>query len=306
MIEMPGSLGYFFREPFKPRGLVAFAAPQKVGKSTWLRKVAYTGMLQRQKVGFVVLGDLSKEEVYRELALLNAKRPYKSTNQDGQFPCTVQIPTSLDPPQSDGSVPSQVGFAPKIFQSPLMGKVAWELMKETQEGEMGTLLSHLKLHVAAAASLSVAGLRSVLDSWIAGGFVPSVLILDYADNLAHTDQKLDYRHRVGEVWKGLSAIRQEYHLLLVTATQVKATAFHKGRNAARDRVLTREDVWRESAEILNHVTGIAGINQTAEEKSQGVCRLNWAILRGWQFDERKCIYCAGCLAVGDPCLISSF
>jgi hypothetical protein len=55
-----------------------------------------------------------------------------------------------------------------------------------------------------------------------------------------------------------------------------------------------------------HVTGSVGLNATREEKEMGITRLNWIVLRESQSIIEKCCCCCGCLALANPCMLSTF
>jgi hypothetical protein len=49
-----------------------------------------------------------------------------------------------------------------------------------------------------------------------------------------------------------------------------------------------------------------GLNQMTKEKEQGLYRLNWLDRRGEYYSERECCYCAGCLEIAQPFMLSWF
>ena len=108
----------------------------------------------------------------------------------------------------------------------------------------------------------------------------------------------DTRDQVNETWAALSAMRLARHCLLVTATQSDAGSFEKGlldkRNFSEDR------------RKLDHVTAMCGINQRAEEKERGVCRLNWVNLREGEYSHKRTVHVAQCLDLANPAVLSSF
>ena len=91
---------------------------------------------------------------------------------------------------------------------------------------------------------------------------------------------------------------QEFHCLVLTATQADAESYDRGlitlRNFSNDR--------RKN----DHVTGMIGLNTTTEEKDMGIYRLNWLKRRDAAFSERQQYKVAGCLDIGCPVMLSSF
>lgn len=131
-------------------------------------------------------------------------------------------------------------------------------------------------------------------------FIPDVVVVDYADLLlAEASTKhMDYRHQNNATWMILRRIALENHCLVVVATQTAATAY-------KAWVIKKSD-FSEDKRKNAHVTGMIGINQTDDEKEKGVYRLNWIVLRGGKWAESQVVWTAGELAIGCPCLVSTF
>ena len=110
--------------------------------------------------------------------------------------------------------------------------------------------------------------------------------IDYADNLAPIDGRIDTRHQINATWQALRGISQIFHCLLFTATQANA----KGYNT----YILGPGNFSESKMKNAHVTGMIGINQTEDEKDMDITRLGWIELRGEPFSRRKTVKVAGC------------
>jgi hypothetical protein len=85
---------------------------------------------------------------------------------------------------------------------------------------------------------------------------------------------------------------------VVTATQTDADSY--------DAKVLKRGNFSEDKRKYAHVTGMVGINQTDREKAEGLYRLNWVVLRELEFSESKCVWTAGCLAIGNPAIVSTF
>ena len=110
---------------------------------------------------------------------------------------------------------------------------------------------------------------------------------------------LEGRDRIDETWKHLRFLSQMFHCLVVTATQSDTLCYNANiitkRNFSGDK--------RKNA----HVTGMIGLNQKdPEEKEIGVTRLNWVVMRERAFSVHKCVYVAGCLAIANPAIRSTY
>jgi len=153
-----------------------------------------------------------------------------------------------------------------------------------------------------AGILTVAEIRRVLDGWERqDGFVPDVVVVDYADLISADDGKVsEFRHRQDHVWKALRALSQERHALVVTATQADAASYKKDR-------LTLSN-FSEDKRKLSHVTAQYGLNQDSEgrEKSLGIMRINEIVVREGEFSNDREVYVLQDLAAGRAFLESFF
>jgi hypothetical protein len=62
----------------------------------------------------------------------------------------------------------------------------------------------------------------------------------------------------------------------------------------------------ENKAKMAHVTGMIGLNQTPQEKRDGIMRLNWVVLREYEFDTDRCLFVAQCLPLARPFCCASF
>ncbi len=156
----------------------------------------------------------------------------------------------------------------------------------------------LKLSTHAMSSISIAGVGSVIESWVRTGWVPDVIVIDYADILAPQDGKADSRDQVNATWKGMRSLSQQLHCLNVTATQTDADSY--------DTDVIDMSNFSEDKRKRAHVTGSIGINQTDAEKEMGITRFNWIVRREWAYSKKKCVHVAGCLSIARPVIHSTF
>jgi len=160
--------------------------------------------------------------------------------------------------------------------------------------------SLLRLSCTSNSSTKVEDIRNSLDEAIKEGWVPDVVVIDYADILAPEAgvRGEDFRQQTNDTWKALRRLSQDYHCLVVTATQSDAASY--------DARIIRKKNFSEDKRKLAHVTGMAGLNQTEEEKRKGLYRLNWVVLREAMSFESKCVVVAGCLALSRPVIRSAW
>ncbi len=155
-----------------------------------------------------------------------------------------------------------------------------------------------KLVTYPAGFLTVSEIRKCLNDWERyDGFVPDIIVVDYADLLSADDGKVaEFRHRQDHVWKNLRALSQERHALLVTATQADADSYKRGRLSISN--------YSEDKRKLAHVTAQYGLNQDphGREKKLGVIRINEIVVREGAFSDDNEVCVLQDLAAGRPFL----
>ena len=168
-----------------------------------------------------------------------------------------------------------------------------ELLNKT-----GAAKSRLRLKCCGGSSLSATDIENDVRTFIQQGWIPDVVVADYADLLAPEPftKNQEYRHQVNESWKIMRRVSQNHHLLFVTATQAAASSYASS--------VIRKTDFSEDKRKNAHVTGMLGINQTTEEKKLGIYRLNWVFLRDGAWTDTQVVTTAGNLGLCCPCLSS--
>lgn len=287
IVKYPGALGEFFGDALERDGFIAFMGPEKRGKTWCLLDMAFRAMSQGKRVAFFEVGDMTQNQILRRFGVRAAKKPMK--------PKTVRIPKQiLHDPESEMV---EVQYDERKHTKGLDWLTCWKAIRKlVKSKELDRGLLRLSCHPNS--TLSVLGMKSILQGWERTGWVPDVIITDYADILAPMPGMTESRDQINATWKYLRSLSQSLHCLVVTATQAKATSY---RAETIDRTHFSEDKRK-----LAHVTGMIGLNATEEEKKQGIMRLNWIALREAEFTEDFCVYTAGCLDIGNPFIRSCF
>ena len=133
-----------------------------------------------------------------------------------------------------------------------------------------------KLATYPADTLSVGEIKRCLDEWeILDGFVPDVVVVDYADIM--TENVHEFRHRQDAIWKKLRGLSEERHVLVVTATQADADSYKAYTLGLQN--------FSEDKRKYAHVTAMYGLNQDPKgrEKELGVMRINELVVREGEF-----------------------
>lgn len=285
LVRYPGDLGKYFRRVFTRDAFVVFLAPEKKGKSFWLLDLAWRAMLQRNRVAFFEVGDMSQHQVMQRFMTRAARRPLHSES--------IQYPTNI---YKDDEGKVTVESEERSWNTPLTGQDALracqKVIKQTKSNQ-----ELLRLSVHPNSSINVFGIKSILQKWERAGWVPDVIVIDYVDILSPPSGVLDIREQINTTWKQLRALSQELHCLVVTATQAKASAYKAIKlgqeHAAEDK--------RKNA----HVTAMIGINRTPSDIKNGVYRINFVDLRNRENLGNWC-YTAPCLGISNPAVKSSF
>ncbi len=295
LVEYPGALGHFFQGMFERDGFICFVAPEKTGKTWWLIDVAWRAMTQRRKVAFFEVGDMSEEQIKMRFLSRASRHPYRSPTG---WPLTVKYPTSIAMPEKD-SIRATVEHNTKVFKHPLDEATAQAACDQVMRTYVRSKNPFFSLGVRPTRTMTVADIKSELHAWsLKDGWVPDVVVIDYADILAPPpgSSRYDPRDQINVTWQQMRSLSQELHCLVVTASQADSASYNK---VTLDRSNFSED-HRKWA----HVTGGVGINVTSGEKEQGSGRLNWLVLREGDFSPRRCVHYAGCLSMGNPAMRS--
>lgn len=293
LVDYPGALGMFFRGQLARENFVAFMAPEKRGKSFWLIDVGWRAMLQRRRVAWFAAGDMSQRQMIRRFAIRGARHPIKSK----EWPCTVRIPVAV----RRGPEGTQVKFDKMVFDAPLNFKKAKAAFEDISQFKVRSDKTFLKFAAYPAGTLSWMGVEAQLRIWEREGWIPDVVIVDYADIMdlsAAAPGELNVRHQINKSWEKGRALADKFHCLVVTATQADAASYEQD-------IITRSN-FTEDKRKLSHVTGMLGINQNKKEKDSGSFRLNWIAAREGDYSENATVCVAACLALGNPAVKSCF
>lgn len=155
-----------------------------------------------------------------------------------------------------------------------------------------------KLSTHANGTLTINTMKLILENWEKQeGFVPDIIVIDYADLLVDTEYK-EERHKQNAIWKGLRGLGQDKHCLMITATQTDSDSY------SRDTLRLKN--FSEDKRKYGHVTAMYGLNQDpgGREKELGVLRINELVLREDKFNSTNQIHILQDLRRGNPVIAS--
>jgi len=296
LMEFPGDIGKFLNHSLIRDGLIGIQGPEKRGKTWWCIEFVVRALKARRKVAFFQVGDLSEHQVMIRLGMYFAERPSRD-DQCG----VINVPLEILKPEykkgQEDDKPEEtaaltVRTRSRTFTKPLTRQACIKACKKLMRAcGLSPNKSYLKVSVHSNSSINVLGIRSILDRWeMLEGFIPDVIVVDYADILAPEDPCQAVRDQVNDTWKALRRLSQDRHCLIIVPTQANRESYD-----ARIQQMKHSS---EDKRKLAHVTGMLGLNQTEEEKEVGVMRLNWIVLRENPFNVRQCLWVGQCLPIG--------
>jgi hypothetical protein len=285
LIQMPGDMGTFLGTTLERDAFVAFRGIAKVGKSFTLMSLAYEAVRQKNKTLFIAIGDMSADQVRLRWASRVSRRPRVAS--------TVLVPISWDDdadPASPRPVFNEVVHTESLSPEIVMAK-SQRFMHRYQIPE-----DTFRVSIHPSRSLSVLGLHDMLQRGAAEGWAPDVIIIDYVDLMGPVPGIQEKRDQIDETWARLRGLSQEYHNLIITASQSDTQGYTK-------EVLGMEN-FNGSRTQNDHPTAIISLNQNQEEATFGLVR--WHMTANRDNNERRQLMVAGCRGIGNPMILSKF
>ena len=284
VVRFPGAMGDFLNDQMIRGGFVSMLAPEKRGKSFMLIEIAYRALLQGKRVAYFEAGDHTQRQWKRRFRVRVAGIPSKA-----RLCGDILVPTSI---QCEGKGQYLIDHKVKRVEQPLDWQSSLKATEQFLRRIRCQSSNRLRVSAHPNSTLTVEDIKNQCAHWQRSeGFMPDLIVLDYADILAvPRSGQDDHRIKVGSVWKGLRAVSQELNALLLTATQSDA------RGYSQDTLNMSN--FSEDKSKHAHVTGELGLNQTPEEKELGVLRLNWIAGREVEFQANQCVALAQQLSLG--------
>ena len=294
IVPFAGPAGKFLNGAFTAESLIGIQAPEKRGKTMWCQELAITALAARRRVAFFHVGDLTERQAVLRLGVRLSGCPLHPW-QTGEIPVPTRI--TMRPPEELEGLPRgepkvTVEYTPEACPNIINYKIARRAaLRFMHHNGILPGRKYVKMSVHANSSINVAGIDAILQRWeYEEGFIPHLVLIDYADILAPETARKDGRAEVDDTWKALRRLSQQRHCLVVTPTQAKAAAYDKQTQGMGDFSNDK----RKNA----HVTGMLGLNQNKAEKAAHVMRLNWVLLREDEFAEDRCLHVAQCFPLG--------
>lgn len=325
LFKFPGRLGHLFG-PFFREWLVAFMGPMKRGKTFFLQECAIQALIERKNVAFISLEmstDGMADRFFSRVSPMT-KRDDKADNIYPCFDCALNQKDICVKPERVNRIPllddknNKPTFVPKMkYRSCVVCRgIGTEYKPATWYEVLPREEINRKRHVLniknftniggkglrflsyPAYSANISMVKNGLDNLEFEGFVPDVIIIDYADILAPESKKNDYRTQIDETWKTLKNLAASRKCMVITASQTTRKTLGKGVIRPED---TAEDIRK-----LAHVDAMYALNQTDLEKTEGVIKLSTVVHRHKEYDVNKQVMVLQNLKMGQPVLDSEY
>jgi hypothetical protein len=151
-----------------------------------------------------------------------------------------------------------------------------------------------KVFAEPAYSLTVESLETKLDDLVHDGFMPDVIIIDYADIMMPSDRGAELRNQLDGIWKRLRAMAQKRKAVVFTASQTNRGAINGPVEA---------DSISEDIRKLAHVTSMVAISKTKYCKEHSIAIYSQIAIREGEAEVRR-VVATQCLSLGRPVLDS--
>lgn len=320
LIQFPGAIGELLNEFFVRDSLLVIQAGPKTGKTFLLDEISYRGYKSRCNVALFQAGDLSEEQQRRRLAIRMCQRsdlekycksrwepvPDCKHNKDDSCgedyrACSFK-PGDKTPEESffdwvkrnRNYVPCTAcrksepqKYQPEVWwvrSDPVEPIILRDVLRCMDTMKRGIRGKKLMVDCHPTQTLTISKMNSILDEWeVSSGFVPDVVIVDYADILKDEPEwsRMDKRLREDAKYAALRKMSSDRHICLVVGTQ--------GKDLMDGKELQDRNDFTESKNKYHHATGVFTINRTDEEEIQGLARIAPLMVRDGECDKTKSV-----------------
>lgn len=251
-------VGDIHREDF-----IAFLASMKVGKTFTLIDCGIEALKNGLNVVMFSL-EMSRTNMI--------KRVWKSLSGQVTEDIEITVPEFV-----------QEGEKYRVEEKTVHKKASSILEVEKKQKSLKRLFrgGNLKIFAEPAYSMTVEKLETKLDDLNHNGFIPDVIIIDYADIMLPSNSRLDYRNQLDDIWKRLRAMAQKRKCAVFTASQASRGAINKEATA---------DMISEDIRKLAHVTSMVSISKDEYCKNHSLAMFSQlAVREGEPITDRKSV-----------------
>lgn len=321
LFRLKGDFGYLLRDQLVRGGFIGFQGPEKRGKSWVLLELAFQAITQKCNVAFFSCGDMSEEEITRRLQIRLAGRSDRQRYcGEIKVPCADCVLNQMDectrPKRTcdiglgdaepdEQNAPAEYEpcsfcrgksgcYQPSVFwkQEHIAEPLSWkEAAKLSRQFARRRKKKRMRVAFHPNSTLTVAQIGQQLHQWSTfEGWVPDVVVVDYADIMDTEPGVREFRHAENEKWKRLRSLGQVWNVCLITATQADAASYDRYRQTLKN--------FSEDKRKYGHVTAFYALNQTEAEKVRGLLRVGVLLLREDDFNPQQEVTLMSCLSKG--------
>lgn len=290
--------------------LVAILAPMKRGKSFFLMEVAFRAFMNHKKVVFFSLEMSEKRVEKRLLRRVTAHGKIEGEYLYPCFDCEYNQNGECERVERTNKIKllNDLGNKP-VFKKDMKYKPCtacrgtshykvstWYIIKKRDKQSMQKSVrkansltkmygDNFRLKSYPAGTANINDLISALDHLeYSEGFIPDVIVVDYADILKAEDSRLiDPRAKADSTWIKLKGLADSRHCLVVTASQGTRKSIDK-------KSISQTDV-AEDIRKLAHLDVMYGLSQTQEEKAESIMRVSVLAHRDEDANEAQQVIC---------------
>lgn len=310
--RFPGKLGTFLQD-FERGWLVGISAPFKRGKTWFAQEFGIIGILSGLRVAFFSL-EMTKQKMVERIL----KRLTGTLGEGGEFlypvfDCVLNQTGDCDSPRKASVVPLYIDENETVakyddnpdyipctfcrlkekFKDRFQAAAWWAKINrrpfdlKTVGGDVDTLRKYysnlFRVRIYPRYSANVGDLKTdLLQLEVSENFIPDIIIVDYADILKPEGDSDDYGvNKEDRTWIALSQLAGEKNCLTIAPTQVSKEALDAYRVGQKH---TARWVGK-----LGHVDAMMTLNQTDDEKKQGIMRVGWMLHRHIDFNENDTV-----------------
>lgn len=299
LFELHGVLGSMMNPWFVRGGFIGIMGPEKSGKSYFLLELAMQAHRQRCNVVIFDAGDMVQDDwvmriqsyitrypkpydirgrKYIDVPVVDCKKNYnnrcrsKERRGDVGYGNFSSIKSAIANGYKLCTVCGDIEPF-RLFEKVRITEARSDWSFAFRNGQRWQKRTKKKFRLSCHFNntLTLRGIENILDTWeYFDGFVPDVIITDYADIMT-TDDFMEERHKQNHIWKGLRAMSQKKRCLVITATQTAARSYGKKK-------ITKSD-FSEDKRKYGHVTRMYAISQTEEEEKINEVRIGEVVAR---------------------------
>jgi len=322
LFELPGNLGKFLG-PIEREFLVGIMGPMKRGKTWWLMEFAFHALSFRRRVAYISLemsdkkcskrfyqrltaASQNEEEGLSDYSVLDCK--YNQVNQCNKpgRSCRVGMPTinninpTYVPCVACKGVEGDVDYEPAFFSiKTIRPGLSIPLVNNSVRNFLQMYgRNHFRAISYPPFTANLKSITQDLDLLVADGFMPDVVVIDYADILAPETARGEVRHQIDDTWKSLKRMAAERKIAVITATQ--------GNRASLAKDIIEQTDTSEDIRKLAHPDIFFALSQSRKEKAVNALRLNILAHRWRHFDPFYNLLTTYNFDVGQPMLDTAF